>query len=419
MSAVTASPDAVSEQSEQREYVEYMGVSSQEQLISLVGSPPTMRKSPIDAKMILVSQQASDKERYGYEQIIWPSGDHDVNKRGFHTVKEDREHILWRLYYSINEARWEKYTDENGAERWKPPIYIHSESPVFKRFQENDAGLTVRATGVPFKISGKPQAALVSNVIDRTDDYCATNRHTKVLTRGISRANKSGVSYQEGQVFAKGAVGVPLHAFMTGVADYLTRFKSYELELLIKRVGMNYHITPFNKDLATPDQVARAAGAYAGLKEEEYAYNAYNLDHLYKPSSYNQILDTMGSHFRDWQVESGNPFYDELVALAEEEKNNYPSEDEQLHLPIRPSSKTEHIPNTQSQTVEQADQTSEPTSDVSNDFPFYKDLTDQEKEYYGKMLAGDLAPIACDACGANMPIKGVNKCASCGVSYEE
>jgi hypothetical protein len=246
-------------------------------------------------------------------------------------LREDsptHNHILHRLYDKVTEVAWINgkkifINQQKHPELWQTITKLG--------FGPNDPG---------YKMAGglKSTNFVIFNVIDRQDDWCKENKHTKILCRQVNVDDS-------GRVWP--SVGIKSFGFLTRLVDLQNKYKNYELyDIAIKRTGQKdpplelRNASVFKeKDMLTellnadgtiPDANIIVVGP---LSEEEKQYERYDLDKLYQPTSHTKILNRIASAFKLTDATLGTKFYEELVSLSEKEKAEwklkYGTEDEE------------------------------------------------------------------------------------------
>jgi hypothetical protein len=231
-------------------------------------------------------------------------------------------HILHRLYDKVTEVAWIK----NGTKNTK--VYVN-ETKYPELWQTiTKTGFSASDPGYKMATGLKSTNFVIFNVIDRQDSWCKDNKHTKILCRQVNIDDKGNVWPQ---------VGIKSFGFLTRLTDLLNKYKNYELyDIAIKRTGQKdpplelRNASEFKKkDMLTellnddgtiPDENIIVVGP---LTSEEKAYERYDLDKLYQPTSYTKILNRIPSVFKLCDADLGSKFYEELVSLSEKEKEEW------------------------------------------------------------------------------------------------
>jgi hypothetical protein len=227
-------------------------------------------------------------------------------------------HILHRLYDKVTEVAWIN----------NKKIFINQTKYPELWAEVTKTGFTPTDPGYKLATGLKATNFVIFNVIDRQDDWCKENKHTKILCRNVNTDDK-------GNVWA--SPGIKSFGFLTRLTDLLNKYKNYELyDIAIKRTGQKdpplelRNASMFkSKDMLTellnsdgtiPDENLIVVGP---LTEEEKSYDRYDLDKLYQPTSYTKILNRIPSVFKLYDATFGAKLYEELAALSEKEKKEW------------------------------------------------------------------------------------------------
>jgi len=242
-------------------------------------------------------------------------------------LREDiaaHNHILHRLYDKITEVVWVNRKKVFVNETKYPDLW----KMITKgNYTEND--------GKTYSISAgfKSTTYTVMNVIDRQDDWCEKNKHTKILCNdiGVSTNPKT----QEVTYWPK--PGIKTFSLKKRLAEIVGKYGNLEtydiafkktgeqdnpLELrnasLYKSKSMMEEIK--NTDGTLPDENIIICGP---LTSEEKSYVRYDLDKLYQPTSYTKLLKRVAALFKLTDAYLGSKFFQELEDLSEKEKEEW------------------------------------------------------------------------------------------------
>ena len=263
------------------------------------------------------------RKNYDPKQIMMIDVKDDEGKK--FTVKlplrEDaiHNHILHRLYDKVAEVVWINKKKVFVNETKFPELWALITKGNYK--PDDGYGYTIAA-------GYKSTTFTIMNVIDRQDDWCEKNKHTKILCREVN-------------VDAKGTIwpkpGVKSFGFIKRVADLVGKYgdiRNYDISL--KRTGdkeMPFDIKNASiykeKDMLTelknadgtiPDANIIVIGK---LTDTEIAFEKYDLDKLYQPTSYTKLLKRVPALFKLTDACLGTKFFQELESLSEKEKEEW------------------------------------------------------------------------------------------------
>ena len=240
------------------------------------------------------------------------------------------DHIVYRLYDKVCEVTWIKNNSTGKREKVfinkdkYPDLFEAVTKTGFK--QDKDGKSYSYASGL------KGQQVVVYNLIDRSDDWCKENKHTKVLSKQVDI-----VTQDDGSVRTFAKIGVPSFGFTGKLADQISKYGNYEnFDVAIKKIGEQtnpYEVRNASKlksaDLL--DELLNDDGSDLGadrivigpLTEEEKKYERYDLKKLYQPTSYQSIRKRLSSVFKLCDATMGTKLYDELDRLANDERAKY------------------------------------------------------------------------------------------------
>lgn len=288
-------------------------VSGFYRIMRLIGAPPG------------AESQGYVRKNYDPKQIMMCDVKDDEGKK--FTIRlplrEDsaaHNHIMHRIYDEITKANW----IPNGAQKKKVFVNENKYPDLWKMITK---GNYTEKDGMSFSMAGgfKSTIFTMMNVIDREDDWCKDNKHTKVLCREVNVDDK-------GNVWAK--PGVKSFGFIKRIGTMLGKYGNYEAyDIAIKRTGEKDN--PFEMANASKlkskddlEELVNNDGSIINgdlivigpLTSEEIAYERYDLDTLYQPTSYTKLLKRIPALFKLTDACLGTKYFDELTSLVEKEK---------------------------------------------------------------------------------------------------
>jgi len=320
------------------EHVECLGLEDKkEKAFRIVGRGFQNRKLPTDAKMVMQSSIRTDEGK-GYTKINWPI----IYKEGKGDYFPDPDWIFTRLYDKINEGKSAKYTEadidgkkikrvgdkivnvENFNKEWYWNPY-HKDTDVYMRVSSN-----MRDNPTPKEFAPKfyPGKRIVLNVIDRMDDWCIVNKHTKELSSKVTHSEKKN---DKGETIKAvyPELGVPKLCYDSIINHYLKTSGSFTvLDTVVVKDSSNkkYDIyDAMDERYLTPETMALTNSG--SLSDEEKAYELYDFDDLYRVASYAKLKKNLGGLFKLCDIDLGTHFYDELVNLCKIEDDQKKAEE--------------------------------------------------------------------------------------------
>lgn len=319
------------------EKVECLGLEDQkEKAFRIVGRGFQNRKLPTDAKMVMQSSIRTDDGK-GYTKINWPIVYNESKGDYF----PDPEYILTKLYDKVNEGKSAKYTEadidgkkikrvgdkivnvDNFNKEWYWNPY-HRDTEIFMRVSSNMRDNPSQKEFAPKFYPGK---RIVMNVIDRMDDWCKVNKHTKELSSKVTYSEKKNDKGETVKV-AFPELGVPKLCYDSIINSYLKTSGSFTaIDTIIIKDSTNkkYDVLDALDDRRlkeTKDIVSTEP-----LTDEEKAYELYDFDNIYRISSATKLKKVLTGLFKLCDNNLGTHFYDELVELAKKEDEKKKEED--------------------------------------------------------------------------------------------
>ena len=311
-----------------------------ERMFRIFGKPSIARTKPWEEKHIFYSEILKDDAK-GYIKVIWPqTSEKIISEDGTEFLRDrhelDESWIMFRLHKAVTESKFEAYpkgqVDKDGKKGlWNP---LHAGKDSYERINTNKAPYQKYPPRV------YPSQKRVLPVAGRHDAWCADNNHAQLLTskQTVSPPKEDG---GEPRVFTDW--GIPktlgIHIF-EHAAQYSGDWESLDYCIKIEKDGnKNRYIV---KDIGEriSDEV-KALGNDAPITKLEAAYEKYDLDAIFRKTSYNKLLKNLTGLFKQVDADLGTSFYDELVDLAAKEKaemvamaESQPAEESEAGQPV-------------------------------------------------------------------------------------
>lgn len=271
------------------------------------------------------------------------------------------------LIASENNYRNGLYEYELVGEKGKRKrAYKYSDTEIFQWFASNGEEMSDKDL-----LSVRPQAEIIVNCIDREDDWCLENNHTKLLVKSESM---NGISSQIWE-------GICAVAELNGTPE------EYDVITLKQGKGSN---TNYTTQRAVKKVSSRVIEGF--LTDEENAYAQYDVFEKGKLSSANYILKYLADAIMAIDDLLGTDYREELeqIALIEEKE---------------PKQEKQEIKQSVKQPIKQETKTvSKPIGRVP-----------VKKEEEKKKEPVPTAP--CESCGTEFPLSDTT-CPNCGMQYE-
>ena len=277
-------------------------------IVRFVGAPPSPNYKPGDALIRCISEIKDDA---GKKMIL-------ILPERADTLEQD--HIMWRIVSKVLEKEYVN----------KKRVFINQIEHK-TAFDIVDKGGWKPEDGNSYLYTKGWNASevLLVNCLDRTDNWCKENKHTKVFSKNVYISPEKG--------FEKPDIGVKSNGFLPKLIENMGKYGSWsKYDSYIIREGDK------EKRKKEPFKVLngsgfKAAGMIAelegisdaelglvstepGLTAEELTYKSYDLAENYKVSSYTKLFTRLSKQIKAIDADLGTRFYDELKALAEQEK---------------------------------------------------------------------------------------------------
>jgi hypothetical protein len=166
------------------EQPEWMGLADEKKAFRLIGNPIGFdSNNPFAPRYFLHSKIATENGK-SYFHVNWPHQHENP-----YSPEVDKDFILYKFYESVTEGKWVDCEKGKGVNKNKDKIKVYTHpgtlgEGILNRILHN------RRQGDNFDQSFLPSKRVLFNVIDRTDTWCATNNHTKILCNKIGLGKK-------------------------------------------------------------------------------------------------------------------------------------------------------------------------------------------------------------------------------------
>jgi len=300
---------------------------NQGKVFRIIGAPTLIRGLPTDPKESYISMMKADNGKKF--RCIWPSR------------TENKDWFLWKIYDTVMKCR---YSSEKDAKGNSIKIYdnFNTHPETFKRVAKNDSDNQ-------YETGWKPKGFVNMNIIDRHDKkWHEENKHTKLLSKKASEMGDSGKFWFE--------PGIPTTAYNSiwdDVVEYSGDFQNYDVVLEKKKETPWYKAYHSLDDFKKIDKEALKVVVEGSLTEEELAYELYDLDKLFKITSYSKIQSKLGDFIKKVDIDFKKTFSDELEKLVVIEKAE---KEARLAVQALEDEKTEDLKETKKPTEVKTDQ---------------------------------------------------------------
>ena len=235
----------------------------------------------------------------------------------------EKDHLMWRIIDKVLTVTW-----TNKVKSYK---YQDKFPDIFNKvkFGGWDSSNPAEAKNHQYSKGWSGQKIVLMNVIDREDNWCAENKHTKLLARQITTKQ-----YPDGTVAEFVSKGIPSYGFLNKLGGLVANYKTWEnYDIGVKRTGIKtepYQIinaTAFvNGKIPEIPQDKIPLVNLGPLTDEEKAYERYNIAKLFGPVTYAKIDAKLGASIKLIDACLGTNFYNELQTLKAEEAAKWEAE---------------------------------------------------------------------------------------------
>lgn len=333
---VELSKSSVNYKQEPKEHIEWMGIEKVPKVFRIVGNPVEVREKPSDPKVVYWSKIINDTGK-SWVNIYHPNdGD-----------KIDSTWILNRLYDAVTESKWNEWKegelrDPNRPRSNERGYYVDKNVglPSYNRVTQN------KKEGSKQFGHFRPRKRVVLNVIDRMDEWCYQNKHTKILTSNYSPFQIKEESGETKTLFYND-VGISEQTYELFYTNVLEFRSHWDLDLIIRKEEKQTFVQDCFEDKIKPE--VKKYIKVNELSEEEASFERYDLDKLFKPSGYNKLMNNFGNLFKQVDGDLKTNFYDELKHLYETEKGEKEKEAAEESKTVHPVSENPLASNSQAE----------------------------------------------------------------------
>lgn len=327
---------------QKREYeaIKYVGLSKEHPtIVRFVGNfvaedLKAHRPNPSDMKFMHISKIKSDDGKTTFYLYLPLRSD-----------EPEQDHLMWKIIDTVYAKEWVK---DPATGKNKPIETFKIKHPdVYEKV--NKGGFTEADGKWPYMYARgwKGPEMLLINVIDRRDDWCKVNKHTKLISKNVNVT-------AEGKEYAD--FGVPAFGFFGPLTNLRNNFKMgwEKYDVVITKTGEKldtvtnmFNGTAFTNPAAIATNLDKAMGIdpdeykfisqEPALTEEELNYARYDLDENFRVTSYRTIDKYLGKTIQlidaavnEDRINAGKSpdshFYADLQALVKEEAEAWAKE---------------------------------------------------------------------------------------------
>lgn len=268
-------------------------------ILRLVGNSPLMRHEPSDPLIVKRSMCVTDDGNYA--TIILP---------------EDRDNPINKLFRTIvGKYKYDKNT--------KTKTYENAEKPSFKRFMyngKNKEDCSAMERGM------QADTFYMFNCIDRSDNWCKENKHTKLLCWDSTSKEVNGKTRTYYTYGIKPSMYNNIFDIQCTNLNRMYDMFDVAVMRLSKKIGDNVWIkicNPEERSAITNMGLNSELVTMNYLTDEEEAYERYDLEDIpfvTRPTSCSFVLRAFPKLIKSCDLDNGTNLYEEFVEWAEKEK---------------------------------------------------------------------------------------------------
>lgn len=327
---------------QKREYeaIKYVGLSKEHPtIVRFVGNfvaedLKAHRPNPTDMKFMHISKIKSDDGKTTFYLYLPLRSD-----------EPEQDHLMWKIIDTVYAKEWVK---DPATGKNKPIETFKIKHPdIYEKV--NKGGFTEADGKWPYMYARgwKGPEMLLINVIDRRDDWCKVNKHTKLISKNVN-VTADGKEYAD--------FGVPAFGFFGPLTNLRNNFKMgwEKYDVVITKTGEKldtvtnmFNGTAFTNPAAIATNLDKAMGIdpaeyefisqEPALTEEELNYARYDLDENFRVTSYRTIDKYLGKTIQlidaavnEDRINAGKSpdshFYADLQKLVKEEAEAWAKE---------------------------------------------------------------------------------------------
>jgi len=289
------------------EELHWAGVTDKPKVFRIVGNPVEARELPTDAMLVYWSKIINDAGK-NWMNIYWPTTpDGEL----------DKDWILYRLHKKVMESQWYDYKPDEVRDPLRPKsndkgyfVDLHVGKLSHNRIDKN------QKEGSKQFGHFYPKKRVLFNVIDRMDDWCVENKHSKILTSSHSPFEFPTEQGPKTIYFTD--IGIPEQFYKMLWSQVIEYRGHWDLDLITHKEDKKYILRDGMEDKIKED-IKKLVNVQP-LSKLEKTYQLYDFEKLFKPSGYYKLYNGLEKLFKQADLDLNTQFYPELKDLYETEK---------------------------------------------------------------------------------------------------
>lgn len=333
-------------------------------IVRFLGRFPEARSNPSDAVERNVAKVKDDEGKEMY--LIYP------------TKEQDPEHLIWKIIDEVEKKTWVNKKPVYDVQEKHPEVWEIVKKGNYKPEDDKPGS---KFTPYKWSAGWRGKETLFINCIDRLDDWCKENKHTKIFSKNVNVREYDDPDNPGQKIIREYADrGIGVNGFEDSLFDLVGKYKvSWErFDVWVNRTGEKspaYRLQNATKrkqqndreelEGITDDEWNRIS-VEDHLTAEEADYERYDLDKIFGVSSYNKILSRLGNQIKKIDAALGTHHYEELADLAKVETDNRERERE-LKAAYDAQEQDKKVAETLGTSVEEVKEATTTETEVSDD----------------------------------------------------
>jgi hypothetical protein len=304
-------------------------------IFRVLGNPADCRQLPTDPKEFLISTIRYVKDVKALEQLT-PNAQRETMKVIWKPKMDgEQDWILWRFFNKVMEYKYDRAT--------RSRIYTHDKGLALPLFNEVDKNHNLENQ---YESGWYPSTKMGINVIDRQDmAWHKENKKSKILSSKLNLwdRKKDDGSVEKIPFYESGVPRTVYLKLWDDIAEYNGDWELYDVAFRKLAADPWYQAFHTVDDLKKIQADAKPFIVTGKLTEEELSWERYDLDDVFKVTSYLKLMNRIGGYFKLGDAIFGTKFYDELAELAAADKAKFDAEakDREAKNPTQGSSVTQ------------------------------------------------------------------------------
>jgi len=283
---------------------------------------------PSDAREVRIGRLIDDKNKQ--MRIILPV----VKEDRYNSTNKDL-HILYRIVNTVNAVIWVPNPNAPPNVMGKQPnmkVYVHEKSAPDIFNIVNYSSLPISDPRRKFGLMGRGwlgKEVFLVNAIDRERmDWHRENKHSILISKNVNIQKNP-----DGTVVEFVDEGVPAYGFVEGLRSLIQYYNYWgRYDIGIEKTGQAnpaYRVANLSRTPEVAPANIRHLISNVLTTDEESSWETYNLNTLFKTTSYTKIWNRLRVTIGMIDSRLGSKFVEELAYLKDEEEKNFSKVEEE------------------------------------------------------------------------------------------